>query len=121
MPEQASNWERSIPRDQSWGGCRACRYLRPGMRCVAYPDGIPLIIADGQVDHLVVRPGQVGDTTFEVSPRPDHLARLRIQHGLRHHEAWALEALEQIDPVVAQELRDTVGEPALGSPGQRLP
>lgn len=31
---------------------------------MAYPDGIPFPIASGQVDHLVPRPGQVGDTVF---------------------------------------------------------
>src|SRR5581483_10862319 len=105
MREQGPSWERSIPRDEPWGGCRACRHLQPGMRCVAYPDGIPLIIAGGQVDHLVVRPGQVGETTFDVSFHPDYLARLRIQNGLRRHEAWAQAALNVIDPTVAQELR----------------
>jgi hypothetical protein len=34
------------------------------MSCAAYPDRIPLAIASGEVDHLVVRPGQVGDTVF---------------------------------------------------------
>jgi hypothetical protein len=35
------------------------------MSCAAYPTRIPIIIASGDVDHLVVRPGQVGDTVFE--------------------------------------------------------
>ena len=39
------------------------------MTCPAYPDRIPLVIVAGEIDHLVVRPGQVGDTVFE--PKPD--------------------------------------------------
>jgi len=38
------------------------------MTCAAYPLRIPIVIASGEMDHLVVRPGQVGDTVFE--PRP---------------------------------------------------
>jgi hypothetical protein len=37
---------------------------------VAYPTQIPIPIASGEVDHLVVRPGQVGDTVFEPRPAP---------------------------------------------------
>jgi hypothetical protein len=65
---QAPNWERSVPLTARWGSCRTCRHLRGDMSCAAYPDRIPLVIASGEVDHLVVRPGQVGDTVFE--PRP---------------------------------------------------
>ena len=57
------NWERSERFDE-WEGCRGCAHYRRG-RCVAYPNGIPLIIFSGQVDHMVPRPGQVGDTVFE--------------------------------------------------------
>jgi hypothetical protein len=60
-----ANWERSIPRDVSWGGCRRCRHDRRDGTCVAYPKQIPIMIASGEVDHLVIRPGQVGDTVFE--------------------------------------------------------
>lgn len=57
-----ANWERS-ESFASWNGCRNCGHFR-GNRCVAYPNGIPFLIASGQVDHLVTRPGQVGDTVF---------------------------------------------------------
>jgi hypothetical protein len=60
-----ADWKRSIPRTELWGGCRACVHFRRDTTCVAFPDGIPIIIASGDVDHLVVRPGQVGDTVFE--------------------------------------------------------
>jgi hypothetical protein len=51
-------------RDEAWPGCRFCVHWRAA-RCVAYPTGIPLAILSGEVDHLVPRPGQVGDVTFE--------------------------------------------------------
>ncbi len=61
-------WIRSIPREQSWGGCRRCVHDRRDGTCVAYPHQIPIVIGSGEVDHLVVRPGQVGDIIFK--PRP---------------------------------------------------
>jgi hypothetical protein len=45
------------------------------MSCVAFPDRIPIVIASGEVDHLVVRPGQIGDTVF--APLHDKEARRR--------------------------------------------
>jgi hypothetical protein len=62
------NWQRSIPAEESWGGCRWCVHFRIDGTCVAYPERIPSMIEDGQVDHLVPRPGQVGETVFERSP-----------------------------------------------------
>jgi hypothetical protein len=59
------DWVRSIPRDRRWGGCRNCIHDRRDGTCVAYPVQIPIPIASGEVDHLVVRPGQAGDTVFE--------------------------------------------------------
>ncbi len=64
-----ADWERSIPPTALWGGCRACIHFRKDITCVAFPRRIPIQIASGDVDHLVVRPGQVGDTAFE--PRTD--------------------------------------------------
>lgn len=57
-----ADWERSEGFEM-WYGCRNCGHFR-GNRCVAYPNGIPFLIASGQVDHFVPRPGQVGDTVF---------------------------------------------------------
>jgi hypothetical protein len=34
------------------------------MTCEAYPERIPIQIASGEVDHLVIRPGQVGEIVF---------------------------------------------------------
>ncbi len=36
-------------------------------RCIAFPDRIPLAIISGEIDHLVPRPGQVGDVVFEAT------------------------------------------------------
>jgi hypothetical protein len=58
-----ADWERS-ERYESWPGCRGCVHYQR-MRCVAYPNRIPFEIASGHVDHLVPRPGQVGDTVYE--------------------------------------------------------
>ena len=58
------SWEPSEQFDD-WPGCRLCSHWRGG-RCAAYPERIPLAIIAGQVDHMVVRPGQVGDTVFEL-------------------------------------------------------
>jgi hypothetical protein len=57
------NWKRSERFDE-WPGCRFCAHWRAG-KCAAYPDRIPLIIISGEVDHMVKRPEQVGDTVFE--------------------------------------------------------
>jgi|1185.fasta_scaffold943170_2 hypothetical protein len=60
------NWE-PIPNADDYVGCLACVHRRRGTKlsCTAYPDGIPFLIVSGQVDHLVPRPGQVGEIVFE--------------------------------------------------------
>lgn len=65
-----ADWIRSIPMDRRWGGCLRCVHFRRDDTCIAYPRQIPIPIASGEVDHLVVRPGQVGDTVFEPRPVP---------------------------------------------------
>lgn len=57
------DWEPSALFDE-WQGCLGCARYRLG-RCDAYPDRIPLNILSGQVDHMVVRPQQVGEIVFE--------------------------------------------------------
>ena len=57
------NWERSDQFDE-WQGCLGCAHYRYGT-CIAYPVRIPLDILSGQVDHMVKRPEQVGETVFE--------------------------------------------------------
>jgi hypothetical protein len=79
MSDRPVTSERSIPRDQSWGGCRLCRHFQPPFTCAAFPNGIPMAIASGDVDHLVPRPGQVDDILFELvtDPTPVQLLLLR--------------------------------------------
>ena len=57
------NWKPSARFDE-WQGCRACIHF-DRVRCAAYPTAIPLQILSGEVDHMVPRPGQVGDIVFE--------------------------------------------------------
>ena len=45
--------------------CAACRHYRPGSgSCAAFPGGIPIEIASGQLDHVRPRGGD-GGTRFE--------------------------------------------------------
>ena len=57
------NWERSDLYEE-WDGCRWCFHWRVG-KCAAYPERIPLAILSGEIDHMVKRPDQVGDTLYE--------------------------------------------------------
>jgi hypothetical protein len=57
--------ESSESKGQSWGSCFDCVHLGPQMTCPAFPQRIPIAIASGEIDHLTVHPGQVGDTVFE--------------------------------------------------------
>ena len=67
------NWQRSVAPDERWGGCRLCQHLRGDMSSIAFPDRIPLTIVADEVDHMVVRPGRVGDTVY--TPLTDKPAR----------------------------------------------
>ncbi len=87
------NWEHTIPRDQSWGACHLCQHFRPDMTCTAYPDRIPIMIASGDFDHLVVRPGQVGDAVFEVVKNPTGIALRLLRGAARRGAPWAIAAL----------------------------
>jgi len=47
-------------------GCWTCKHFDPArLACAAYPKGIPLPIASGQVDHTVERPDQAPGILFE--------------------------------------------------------
>jgi hypothetical protein len=92
MTDEA-NWERTVPRDTSWGSCRVCEHFRPDMTCAAYPERIPIIIASGEVDHLVVRPGQIGDYVFVVTKHPTGLALRFLRHAAQQGVTWAIDAL----------------------------
>src|SRR5215207_9567992 len=95
MPEQPS-WKPSDLSGRVWGGCRLCRHFRPDFTCVAYPQRIPIIIASSEVDHLVVRPGQVGDTVFELNEQPTGLALRFLQHAASQGVPWAIDALTTV-------------------------
>jgi hypothetical protein len=90
------NWERSVPRGQPWGNCRVCQHLRRDMSCIAFPERIPIVIASGEVDHLVVRPGQVGDTVFE--PLRDKEARRREADRAAALKAKTAGSVAQLQP-----------------------
>jgi hypothetical protein len=59
------SWEPSPDADK-FGGCRLCTHYLGGGRCTAFPERIPLPIVAGDIDHMVVRPGQVGPDLFEL-------------------------------------------------------
>ena len=92
------NWEPT-PNADDYPGCLGCAHLRHGRRahCAAYPDGLPFAIVSGQVDHLVPRPGQVGDTVFEP---------LDLQHWVKTRERRVLvEEPESTPPATPAEAR----------------
>jgi hypothetical protein len=93
VAERARDWQRSTPRTERWGGCRVCKHFRPDMTCAAYPQRIPIVIASGEVDHLVVRPGQVGDTVFEVIEHPTGPQQRLLESAASRGEKWAIGAL----------------------------
>jgi hypothetical protein len=55
---------------EEWLGCFECKHLRPdeGAVCDAFPQGIPIEIASGQIDHLEPRKGDHG---IQFEPRKD--------------------------------------------------
>jgi hypothetical protein len=57
------NWDRS-PEFDRFDGCRFCVHYRGLLQCTAYPERIPLDILSGEVDHMIPRPGQVGEIVF---------------------------------------------------------
>jgi hypothetical protein len=57
------NWEPSDHADE-FGGCRFCTHYQGGGRCTAFPTRIPLPIFAGDIDHMIVRPGQTGGDVF---------------------------------------------------------
>lgn len=75
-----TDWEPS-DRFEEWQGCIGCAHYRYA-KCVAYPKAIPLLILSGQVDHMVKRPGQIGDTVFEPMDF-EHFRRTRERIPLR--------------------------------------
>lgn len=60
-------WEPS-PDAKDFRGCNTCILLLETGGCRAYPTGMPIAIASGEVDHMQVRPGQVGNFIYESVP-----------------------------------------------------
>jgi hypothetical protein len=96
-PEPSRNWGRSLRRDQSWGGCRLCRHFQAPFRCAAFPDAIPPSILFGEVDHLVPRPGQVGDILFELVTDPTPVQLLLLRGAARRGVPGAAEVLASVE------------------------
>lgn len=57
------SWEPS-PNADEFGGCRLCLHYQGKGRCTAFPTRIPLPIFAGDLDHMMVRPGQVGTDIY---------------------------------------------------------
>jgi hypothetical protein len=58
------SWEPSADADE-FGGCRLCLHYQGEGRCSAFPKRIPLPIFAGDIDHMIVRPGQIGTFVYE--------------------------------------------------------
>jgi len=54
--------------DLIWASCVSCERKRRGPVCDAYPEGIPEVILNGNVDHKTPYPGDHGLTYLAVAP-----------------------------------------------------
>ena len=57
--------------DLIWASCVSCERKSRGSVCDAYPDGIPEVILNGQVDHKTPHPGDGGLTYLAAAPQPE--------------------------------------------------
>jgi hypothetical protein len=48
------------PKFDTIGICHMCKHRLVGTKCLAYPDGIPLPILTGDIDHREPYPGDHG-------------------------------------------------------------
>jgi hypothetical protein len=72
--------------ETSWLGCQYCRHLRTSdgiSWCAAFPQGIPLPIQMGQVDHLEPRFDQDNEVVFEPVPKLEDWIRDGMPEELR--------------------------------------
>jgi hypothetical protein len=53
---------------KNWNGCGNCAHIKntqeKGFHCVAFPLGIPIAFASGDIPHVSVIPGQTGKTVW---------------------------------------------------------
>jgi len=47
-------------------GCRGCRHYLGDLNCSAFPEGIPLIIVSGEIQHTEVLAKQKNTIVYEV-------------------------------------------------------
>jgi len=55
--------------DLIWASCVSCLRKSRGLVCEAFPDGIPEVILNAQVDHKTPYPGDRGLTYVPVTPK----------------------------------------------------
>jgi hypothetical protein len=46
-------------------GCRGCRHYLVELTCSAFPEGIPLVIISGQIQHTEILPKQGNTIVYE--------------------------------------------------------
>lgn len=68
--EEWARLDRFVGRveDLVWASCVSCLHKWRGPVCEAYPDGIPEVILNGNVDHKTPYPGDHGLTYLPVAP-----------------------------------------------------
>ena len=72
-------WPEQLP------SCQTCRHFDrfSGIRCTAFPDGIPLPIQDGQVDHRQPVPGDRGIQYERRLPRDPNADPVAVEALIR--------------------------------------
>ncbi|MEH1789638.1 MAG: hypothetical protein V7L23_29810 [Nostoc sp.] len=51
--------------DKDWKGCSFCKHLSTKGKCSAFPNGIPIVFASGDVPHFKVVPGQKDEYVYQ--------------------------------------------------------
>ena len=57
----------------NWAGCRNCIHYQKNGKCRAFPNGIPIMFASGDIEHNQVIVGQVGDFVYEENESSESL------------------------------------------------
>lgn len=74
--------------------CSTCVHLHapgwpPGLRCVAYPDGVPEAIAAGREHHVEIRGDEVDGTVWAIRPGAEEAEAWRQREARRWDEVQA--------------------------------